>query len=353
MDTMESRCELPKAVHQHLQPITVLLPAKKGLAKASHVFGKWLPYAAAAAYVGLFCFLGPWDWEISISPPYTEGLLILLAVLIVVSGVLCWGELRYKQCRSQRIICLLSEALQADPGSPLRELVKPGARLDRLLAEANTEDDMIQVLQPAMFLRDAVCLSTCSRQPPDHLEPLTVPFEPMPLTTASVDVLPSTAASGKTHSRRLGTDPSAWARVSRRILHAPYGGWVILASSFVLLGLISFLSTGHGACGTLLTIPIFCLYVISRFRSILATERMYVIPGGLIDTWKKYMYRRSKGLMIWCPDSNTLHVRSLEADRDLVLVVTPSEAIAAIRAWLSPAPEPSDEVIKSFLKQRR
>lgn len=101
--------------------------------------------------------------------------------------------------------------------------------------------------------------------------------------------------------------------------------------------------------GVLIRVAIISAWLFYFVRRERVAGYLYLIPGGMIHVRRKQVYRRSKGLMVWCADSRTLHVLDSGPNKNLSFPVTPPEAMVAMRAWLSPVPGPSDELLQSFL----
>ena len=179
-----------------------------------------------------------------------------------------------------------------------------------------------------------------------------VPFEPLPLDEAAEETL---ALAG-------GTDCAAGVRASRRgRSRSEWCGLVLRSSRLGLLAIsiLSVLVLGL-VSGQLWTTTMSYVYgvgpwvvvafVVIGLQKMLRGTRLYIIPGGLIDVKGKRAYLRSKGVMVWYPEAQTFQVTA--GEHVFEPPVTEKEAMLALRAWLSSAPAPTDEMIVAFLLGR-
>jgi hypothetical protein len=229
---------------------------------------------------------------------------------------------------------------------------------------------------------------------PQPLEPLTVPFEPVPLDAndASFRELASCSADPRamrpTSRRwiRLG----AWSRELRPLIIATGFAALLLhvlkevvrsypfdLASFGMssLVLVLFLLQALWSPGIDLFYGLFFLVqmyfdvrigwlrvpwlpagVVAGWVTIMAAwwffrrqriQGVWIFPGGLLIRGRREVHRRKHNLLIWHPQR--LWVVSAKENRWFYLNVSREEAMLAVRAWLSTAATPSDEMISSFL----
>lgn len=242
--------------------------------------------------------------------------------------------------------------LALESGRPLKELVEAGFKRRDLV-----HIEFIEHLAQADCAGNVVCVLREPQRPPDALyPPLAVPFEPMSLDEASADALASAESAAPRDQLGLTSRPDDSTDVGRRVRRAWRLG-VLRWSALVFVVCLGFLLTsiclrGSVSCANVLILVAALVAWVLGVVSAWCGNGAYIISGGLLDPKGKRIFRRQTGLLIWRADAHLLHVTNKLRKDVLTLNVTRDEALLALRAWLSPVPGPSDELIESFLKGR-
>jgi len=191
------------------------------------------------------------------------------------------------------------------------------------------------------------------------IQPLSVPFEPLPLDE-SVPLFVGLEQEGGTvqdgtraeQARDVSVDGSYSRRgLRRRILLS--GGWVIVAmfAFNAAIGGVESYRVGHVTFNAVLWTLYFIVAVVGvggrgAWRS---RQQWLLVPGGLASRRARFR-RRDWELHLFQRESSVLILRNqwrhfwwaYVADRQTVQMagMTPREAVMLLRAWLSPLPTP-------------
>jgi hypothetical protein len=335
---------------QILRPIDVLLPARRRWRRVWFFVEHWQALVVMGLVLGLYSVIGARRLNAPISGPL-EWVGFGIGALLVGFLMHWFDTLASKRTRSvQARQAALKASLHAEPQSSLSELLAAGLAVHGLPAGVRDEEELVAAFKKMSFTGAALRLSSRACGLAHAIEPLDFPFEPTPLSRAYAGLLQARAES---KNRLIEVDFAAWAKGVRQVVLVLRGsGLMGGVGGYMLSRVIWFIMTGRGKgldlvfAILLIVLPVF--YVI-RQR---VAGYLYLIPGGLIDVRRKRIYRRSTGLMIWCPDTCVLNVLTTKDGPHLSFTITPAEAELALRAWLSSVPSPSDELIASFLAGR-
>lgn len=335
---------------ENLRPIDVLLPARKGWRRARHFLAQWQALVMVGLALVLVWAIGANRLSAPIPEPAAQVFICLVFLTMIVGGF--WAHAgKAKHPRSVRDgHSAFATALGTERPPTLHELVAAGSRPDGILTETRHEAELVRSLQGRRLTGVAIRMSCRSQRLAQPLEPLRVPFEPTPLNRAYARLFRPRLTG---ENRLIEVDFSAWAKAARQVVLAlrrsgilgGYGGWAL---SRGLIGIMVGRVTGLDLLNAVVLPAWLAIFVFVEH----VAGHLYLIPGGLIDVRRRKVYRREKGLMVWCPDTFVLHVLTTEAGSDLSFTITPAEAELALRGWLSPVPGPSDELIASFLAGR-
>lgn len=329
-------------------PVNVLLPARRGLARVRVALRFWAPLIPLGLFAGLLCLFGSQRLSITLPSPVGNSLLAVCFIVVLVAAFHRMGRNSRRKVPAK--CAALKRALAARPRPGLRELLAPGPELDRLLLDAADEEDLACLLEQAAFCGEAVCLSTRRERLSIDFEAFPVPFEPLPLDRASVKLLDPLVSP---EASRVRVDFAVWGKMVRQaVIVSRRSGILEGICGFFLFGLLTHVATGRLTLGDLVRAGILLVTLVGYLHTERVTGRLFLIPGGLINVRTKRVYRRDSALMIWCADSRLLRVSTCDSGTSLSFTVTPAEAAVALRAWLSPVPPPSDEMLEAFLAGR-
>lgn len=181
-------------------------------------------------------------------------------------------------------------------------------------------------------------------EPP--VAPLRLPFEPVRLdeSDSAFLALSSSATPDSPTAMPETHDTPDWLRPVLRARHLKQiGFWSIFPVIYIALfmrrssPLVLMMLLGYAATA----VSIWWFYVSP-------SSSFWVVPGGVIWPSKKRYYRAETGVLAWYPSSRTLWVADREQGASS-RQVTPQEAELAMRAWLSPLPAPSEEMVWEFI----
>ncbi|MBI4582159.1 MAG: hypothetical protein HY718_20855 [Planctomycetes bacterium] len=348
-------------------------------------------------------------------------IVLLVALLILGSSLRVWMHERWHD----RVFILLMVACAAIGWFMYRVSIVRSAAALRTLLRRHADAPLDAVLQPGTptsqmvrrliaaprHLAKALAAGRCAGYAltvapwgdvrREKIEPLTVPFEPVPLDTsedafqglASSRPDRSTATATARHrfttlglARQLypmlvATGTAALLLRGLAYLDAAGGGGPRSSSAFgsstflLILFLIQVFSRDHFGAGSLFFVPFFLVQMSVDLQALSLpgstrwamvagwvllmtawwalrrgpTRGAWVMPGGLLLPSRREVYRRDAGLLVWYPGHRRLWAIDTTAARVAALDVTSEEAVLALRAWLSPLPTPSDEMLHGFL----
>ncbi len=263
------------------------------------------------------------------------GLLILLAFVLP-------AEL-HKWRWTSEATQILREQLAHEPATPLRDLLKnpflfpvlPRRRLLRLLVRAGRSGAVVRVGMRASLR-------------PVTGGPIGVPLEPMPLEEADAGFLELANNVAEVRTGLPGSarrDRPEWLRRFRRARTTGEFRLSSVVLATIYFGLFAFPLRANRLGLAMLVIAI--CWVIPLGISFLRNRTLLVIPGGIIAGDGRRVFRRDSAVLVWFVPTGTLHLANTRGEWGRFLV-TPVEAEMAIRAWLSPVPAPTDEMLAAF-----
>lgn len=319
-------------------PTCVLLPALRRAPELLRILVGWRGLLVLCVGV-----LVAWRFLKAGTPVPPALFVSLIGSVVGVAGLQKYLAVRRARRRAGRLDDKPSDDA---PRTKLREALQPGHPLQQRLLQAPDEEAAVAALSSTDFAGEAVCLASGPHRWPADLEPLAVPFEPMVLDAASARLLVPL-----NEPARRGLDFADVAKWARRVTLVLRRAGLLEGTNFVVLVslVFSLLVAGPLNRSVLTRAVIIAIPVLLFLRSERVAGHLYLVPGGLIDARRKHVYRRASGLMVWCADSRMLYVLDAGPSPALSFTVTPSEARVALRAWLSPVPGPSDELVQSFL----
>jgi hypothetical protein len=242
----------------------------------------------------------------------------------------------------------LKTATLMEPQPPLKVIMELGAALDTL-----EYLEFAKHLAKSGYAGGAVLISRGIRAPSDLILPLGVLFEPMPLdecTAKDFALVGAPAGQDRDSSQHRSTIPMTIVQRIRRVWELGGLHWPLLVLLLAMSEIVY--RRGSLSCGTLLFGVVASAVIVARLVRLESAAAAYIIPGGLIDRQNKRVYRFSSGLMIWRAEFRELYLTDVVHGDVSSFRVTRQEAVLAVRAWLSPVPGPSDELIESFLAGR-
>jgi hypothetical protein len=328
--------------------INILLPRKSRLPLILGMLVDW----RFVLTLGMAVLIG-WRW-FAPGVPLPRGMFFTIlgaVVLLAISKQILISRRRARRKAQQAGKETDGTSSPSTDRPALRDLLQSGAGLGPLLSQSRDEEQLIDEFSRTAFSGEALCLSACQQGLITDLEPLAVPFEPMLLDTASARLLQPLGLSETDQGRGLALDFSSLRKLVQQVLLVLRRAGILEGTNFVLLAaaVFSLFFTGLFSRRVLTNAAIIGVSLFLFLRRERVAGHLYVIPGGLVDARRKWVYRRSSGLLVWCADSRMLYALDTGSNPMLSFVVTPLEATTALRAWLSPVEGPSDELIASFL----
>lgn len=264
-----------------------------------------------------------------------EGVLIVLSLLATILFIVL-GNTIQRERAEDRLLALL----RANQHGEIEERLAGGTDLRRAAERlAHVPRMLLTTLVTTGHLGAMIRVSRVDRGFFPPVQPIPVPFEPIHLDEAEAEF--DDWRTGFDMKRR-GNQTFGWAggRLRRAmriegthpavlvvlvlVLTAIVGPWYMETMAVIALGLVVVIWVGYG-----------------RYSGV------WVFPGGLFDRRRRQVFRRSNGLLCWHVASKRLYVMTGTYDCR-VYKVTSAEAALAMRAWSSPAPSPTDEMLYAF-----
>jgi len=278
------------------------------------------------------------------------------AILYVLAWVAIVLWLHYR--RRRQLLVTVSDTLRSQPG------YSPGDLVEEFASAASLGmTSQLQAIARTFVAqgRTNLTIRACKAKFARSIEPIAVPFEPLPLDESlpAVEAITSTRKTDDTADAASGSDPCTqsghsmfWRRLRR--YNALGGGIVMLVMFGCMWGMRAYRAvmeqriTADLIIWTALFLSV--IFGVGRKGAWRANNQWLLVPGGLItrtsklrkQDWQLHLYDRRRSALIAYRTSHLLWaVCVADAHSDQRVQLTTREATALLSAWLSPL-EPPD-----------